>query len=156
MARKFCLICLALVLQLSGCGSAGSLPADVADVTIFYLAFEGEVTPPVTIDTIETYKGTCRFTVLFRGKEAESLRRTLRMATTGGFDNNQVRVKAVGLLDEEVFIDKKGGVLFGRGGRQRQLLDSGLKSVEKVIGSVAKKRCQSPKPTIGGKANPAP
>jgi hypothetical protein len=144
------------MLQASGCGSTSTSPADVADVTIFYLPFEAEASPPVTIDTLETYKGTCRFTLLFRGKEAESLRRTLRMATTGSFDNNQVRFKAVRLLDEEVFIDKKGGVLFGRGGRQRQLLDNGLRSVEKLIGSVAKKRCPSPKPPLGGEATPAP
>jgi hypothetical protein len=156
MTRKLRLVCLALMLQVSGCSSTSTSPADVADVTIFYLPFEAELSAPVTIDTIETYKGTCRFTILVRGKEAESLRRTLRTASTGRFDNNQVRFKAVKLLDEEVFIDKKGGVLFGRGGRERQLLDSSLKSVEKMVGSIAKKRCQPPKPSLGGEVKPAP
>jgi hypothetical protein len=83
------------------------------------------------------------------------LRRTLRTATRGSFDKNQVRFKALRLLDEEVFIDKKGGVLFGSGGRERQLLDTGLRSVEKLIGSIAKKRCQSVK-TLDSQANPSP
>ena len=137
-----------MLLQASGCSSTSIPPADaVNDVTIFYLPFETEASPPVNVDNIEKSAGTCRFSVLPRGKEAESLRRTLRAATTGGFDNSQVRVKAVGLLDQEVFIDKKGGVLFGRGGRERQLLDNGLRSVQRTISAVAKKRCQSAKKT---------
>jgi hypothetical protein len=146
-----------MLLLAAGCSSTSIAPADAMnDVTIFYLPFEAEASPPVTVDNIEKAAGTCRFSLLPRGKEAESLRRTLRAASTGRFDNNQVRVKAVGLLDQEVFIDKKGGVLFGRGGRERQLLDSPLKSTGKMIGSLAKKRCQAPKPSLGGEGNPAP
>ena len=140
------MLCLAILLQASGCGSTSVAPADaVTDVTIFYLPFDTEASPPVTVDSIEKNVATCRISVLARGKEAESLRRTLRTASTGSFDNNQVRVKAVGLLDQEVFIDKKGGVLFGRGGRQRQLLDNGFHSVQRTISAAAKKRCQSVK-----------
>jgi hypothetical protein len=142
------------MLQASGCSSTSTSPADAfTDVTIFYLPFETEASPPVTIDTIETYKGTCRFTVLVRAKEAESLRRTLRTAAPGSFDNNQVRVKAVGLLDQEVFVDKKGGVLFGRGGRERQLLNDGFRSLQRTIVSVAKKRC-APAKTFEGQTDP--
>ena len=113
----------------------------MTDVTIFYLPFETEPSGPVTVDNIEKYVTTCRISVLARGKEAESLRQRLRTASTGSFDNNQVRVKAVGLLDQEVFIDKKGGVLFGRGGRERQLLPDGFRSVERTMSAVAKKHC---------------
>ncbi|HKA34564.1 MAG TPA: hypothetical protein VKH64_15205 [Candidatus Binatia bacterium] len=146
-----------MLLLASGCASTSVSPADaVTDVTIFYLPFETEASPPVTIDTVENYKGSCRFTIQARVKESESLRRTLHAASRGSFDNNQVRVKAVGLLDQEVFIDKKGGVLFGRGGRERQLLGDGLHSVQRTISALAKKRCQAAKPTIGGQADPSP
>lgn len=106
------------------------------DVTISYFSFETTTYAPVTIDTIEKYPATCRFVISASGREAEILRRTLEKATKGQFDNKLVRFKASGLVEQEVFIDRKGGVLFGRGGIERQLSQNDLNTIQTLMESL--------------------
>ena len=107
------------------------------EVTIFYIPFNVHTYVPVTIDSIEK-NAACRFVVPRTGKEAGSLRRDLENSTKGKFDNDVVRLKVSGLVEQEVFIDMDGGVLFGRGGEEKRLLESHFTSVKALMKSLSK------------------
>jgi hypothetical protein len=108
------------------------------DVTIFYFSFNLSTYIPITVDSLEKYPTICRFIVPGSGKEADILRRALANSTKGKFDNSVVRLKASGLVEQEVFIDMDGGVLFGRGGVEKRLSESDFKSVKALMHSLAK------------------
>jgi len=80
------------------------------------------------------------------------LRRIVRRTTAGSFRNDSVRVKAVGLLDdEEILIDSGGGVLFGRGRKEAQLRFDDLRSLQRQIASLTKKKsCREAQATTTG------
>src|SRR5689334_3330096 len=137
------LLLLAL-LQASGCGFVRGfldwIHPPISDVTLYYLPLESDVTVPVTIDTIENAPGVCRLVISGRVGEATTLRRMLRRSVPGDFHKDSVRVKLIGLVDEEVFIDRGGGVLFGWERKETQLRLTDLNWLKRQITSQTKRK----------------
>jgi hypothetical protein len=137
------LVLLALF-QSSGCGFVrgflGWFHPPISDVTIYYLPLEGDVAAPVTADGIEIAPGICRVVISGRIGQATTLRQILRRTVPGDFRKDSVRVKIIGLLDEEVFIDSGGGVLFGRTRKEAQLRFNDLNSFKRQIATQTKRR----------------
>jgi hypothetical protein len=107
------------------------------EVAIFYIPFDFQTYIGITTDSIEK-NAICRFSISSGSKEAVSLRQTLGNSTIGKFDNDVVRLKASGLVEQEVFIDMDGGVLFGRGGVEKRLPDNDFKTLRTLMESLAK------------------
>ena len=99
-------------------------------IRIHLLPMEYETYAPVTRSSIET-EATCQFTQGIGGAVG-LLRRLLKEAKSGAFDNDIVRVKIVGLERRPVFIDKEGGIWRGDG-KSARLTREGLAKLREVL-----------------------
>jgi hypothetical protein len=143
--------------QSSGCafihGLLDWIHPPISDVTIYYLPLEGDLAAPVTADTIENAPGVCRLVISGRVGQATTLRQILRRTVPGDFRKDSARVKVIGLLDEEVFIDSGGGVLFGRSRKEAQLRFNDLNSFKRQIATQTKRRaCREAKEAAGSQS----
>lgn len=129
-----------LMLQLVGCAASADGGSDhMKDVIIFYLSFDVDTYVPVTIDSIEK-EAACRFVLRGDSQAASTLRRAVENVGEGDFDGRVVRVKASGLVEETVFIDVDGGVLFGTGRAERRLAEGDFTAVKALLESLAKEQ----------------
>ncbi|HEX2386035.1 MAG TPA: hypothetical protein VHL99_05695, partial [Candidatus Binatia bacterium] len=120
------------------------------DAIVVYLPLETELAAPVTGDTIENYAGVCRAVLQWRSRPAEALRKMFRRTVPGTFRSDAVRLKAVGLVDDELLVDRGGGVRFGAGGKEAQLRNDDLRA----LGTLMKRQiCREGKARSRG-ANP--
>lgn len=138
--RKLIGLSLVALLQCGGCGFVQGIvdwfSPPRSDATVVYLPLETELAAPVTGDTIENYAGVCRAALSWRSRPADALRKMLRRTVPGTFRGDAVRLKIVGLLDDEVLIDRGGGVRFGPGGKEAQLRNDDLR----VLGTLMKRQ----------------
>ena len=155
---KIAPLLLLALLQASGCGFVRGfldwIHPPISDVTLYYLPLESDVTVPVTIDTIENAPGVCRLVISGRVGEATTLRRMLRRSVPGDFHKDSVRVKLVGLVDEEVFIDRGGGMLFGRERKEMQLRLTDLNWLKRqIISQTKRKICREAREAAGSRSS---
>lgn len=120
-----------------GCGNsarAGQLMNETA-VRIYYIPFNYETYVPVTTDSIEK-DAICVLSISPTSEQADSIRRIIGAAESGKFDDQFVRMKAVGLLPGNLFIDKYGGVR-GKDAEDRKLGPDGLGDLKSLLDGLA-------------------
>jgi hypothetical protein len=105
------------------------------DVTIYYVPFNYETYVPVTTESIEK-DAICVFSISSNSDEAAAIRSVVDTAGAGRFDDQFVRVKAVGLLAGDLFIDKYGGVRSKE--RERRIAPEGLQELKTLLDGLAK------------------
>jgi hypothetical protein len=77
--------------------------------SIYFIPFDYETYVPVTTESIEK-DAICVLSLPSQGREAQAMRRLLQARRPGDFDGGFVRVKAVGVVVADLFIDKLGGL----------------------------------------------
>lgn len=121
----------------SGLACAAIAPEEgrtMGEVRVFYLSFDVDTFVPVTPQTIEA-QAQCRFVWQAESAHASELRAILGRAGEGAFDERMVRVKALGLGAEPVFVDVDGGVR--RGEAERVLSASDRAALRSLLESMA-------------------
>lgn len=105
------------------------------EVVIFYLSFGVDTYTPVTVDLIEE-RADCRFVLEPKSDRARELGALLERAIGGSFDNRVVRVKAIGLSAQPIFVDIDGGVL--RGKERGKLPEPAFGALRSMLETMAK------------------
>jgi hypothetical protein len=127
-----------LLVAILGCGNTARAGQSMskADVTIYYIPFNYETYTPVTPESIEK-DAACIFSVSPSSDEATAIRRMVEAAGAGEFDDQFVRMKAVGLLVGDLFIDKYGGAR-RKDLEERKLAAEGLQELKILLDGLAK------------------
>lgn len=131
VASILVLLCLA-----AWSGSAGANGEHMNEVVIYYLSFGVDTYTPVTVDLIEK-QADCRFVLASDSSRARDLRALFTQAVDGSFDNRVVRVKAIGLSAEPIFVDIDGGLL--RGGKEQKLPEPAFGSLKSMLEEMAER-----------------
>lgn len=125
-----------LALHLVGCSAFANMNGGhMNDVIIFYLSFGVDTFTPVTVDLIEK-QADCRFVLTPESDQAQDLRALFERAADGSLDNRVVRVKAIGLSPEPIFVDIDGGLL--RGKEERKLPEPAFGALRSMLEAMAK------------------
>lgn len=109
------------------------------NVVIFYFPFHEDTYVPITVESIEE-KAICKFTLAHSSDEVRVLQRAIEAAQAGAFDNSAVRLKAVGLLGDTIYMDVDGGVLHQRSNWQSKLAETDFNAVKSSMAKLAKEQ----------------
>ncbi|MGH6892771.1 MAG: hypothetical protein ACREEP_10980 [Dongiaceae bacterium] len=119
-----------------GCGNAAKAGQHMSkDVTVFYIPFNYETYVPVTVESIEK-DAICVLSISSSSHEAATIRRLVEAAGAGDFDDRFVRMKALGLLVGDLFIDKYGGIR-SKDVEIRKLTPEGLQQLQTLLDGLA-------------------
>lgn len=111
---KFIKICLPLLLvQLLMGNISNSGGAKLSIITLYYIPFDIETFLPITPDLIEG-KADCVFRLDKSSDDASILKKIFNELVKGEFQKPVVRLKIIGLGEEDIFLDRDGGVLMGK------------------------------------------
>jgi len=126
-----------ILLHLTGCSASANANGEpVNEIVIYYLSFGVDTFTPVTVDLIEK-QADCRFVLAPDSEQARDLRALFEQGIDGSFDSRVVRVKAIGLSPEPIFVDIDGGWL--RGKEERKLPEPALVALRSMLEAMAKR-----------------
>ena len=131
-----------LLAELAFTGGVSSSNQDgESEVTMYYIPFTVATYVPVTTRSIED-KASCVLDLPRSSAAVVRLSEAIQAAKKGRFDDRVVRMKIVGMLPSEVFVDKDGGLL-GVHEHARRMKRKDLADVRELMKEVAARHgCQ--------------
>lgn len=113
---------------------------------LFYVPFDISTYMAITRDSIEkdAKQSYCVFDLNFSHKKVNWLKEIINKTKTGSFNNYIVRLKIIGLYDDDIYIDQDGGMY--RSGKETELTIDGFQELKKFIDKLLKenpKNCQT-------------
>lgn len=111
--------------------------ASGAPIKAFYVPFGAETFMPVTRENIE-HKALCVVEIDVSSTAADRVRSLIKRDKTGTFNDNRVRLKLSGALDEDLFIDSAGNAFLGRSQTEYGLSEGNFKKLGVLLEQLVK------------------
>lgn len=130
MVLGLALLCLLSVVDCAKAAQGGSIKA-------FYVPFGAETFMPITRENIER-KALCVVEIDVSSTAADRVRSLIKRDKTGTFNDNRVRLKLSGALDEDLFIDSAGNAFLGRSQTEYGLSEGNFKKLGVLLEQLVK------------------